>query len=162
MQIDWLLNMNLVIKLEISNELMSSILQANQDFMFSTKILNASLKVASPLSSYKVLRRYFFINTYSCLLWCQDTKYFFPKIFLFMQIIKWGFFLDLFFNNVFHSTLLIYQHFSFFFLNFGCSFIVWWTISLATTMMTMIILAFPLVDILNYVDNFLLFIYWVW
>ena len=60
--------MNLVIKLEISNELMSSILQANQDFMFSTKILNASLKVASPLSSYKVLRRYFFINTYSCLL----------------------------------------------------------------------------------------------
>ena len=51
--------MNLVIKLEISNELMSSILQASQDFMFSTKILNASLKVTSPLSSYKGLRRYF-------------------------------------------------------------------------------------------------------
>ena len=59
MQFDWLLNMNLVIKLEISNELMSSILQASQDFMFSTKILNASLKVTSPLSSYKGLRRYF-------------------------------------------------------------------------------------------------------
>ena len=58
MQFDWLLNMNLVIKLEISNELMSSILQASQDFMFSTKILNASLKVTSPLSSYKGLRRY--------------------------------------------------------------------------------------------------------
>ena len=51
--------MNLVIKLEISNELMFSILQASQDFMFSTKILNASLKVTSPLSSYKGLRRYF-------------------------------------------------------------------------------------------------------
>ena len=44
------MNMNLVIKLEISNELMSFILQANHDFLFSTKILNTSLKVTSPLS----------------------------------------------------------------------------------------------------------------
>ena len=147
---------------------MSSILQASQDFMFSTKILNASLKVTSPLSSYKVLRRYF-LSTHIVV--CFDVKIpnpFFLKFFLFMQIIKCGFFLDSFFNIVFHSTLLIYQHFSFF--------LEFWTFLHCLMnyflshnhddhdhdndyLASFIPNFFPLVDILNFVNNFLLFIY---